>query len=973
MAERIVSPGVFTQENDLSFLPAGIGEIGAVIIGRTERGPAFEPTIVRSMGDFELQFGSSTAGTYVPFTVKEYIRSAGSVTIVRVLGLDGYNISNQVFLYASGSTTFSSNSAATAGTDKHLLGLLHATADDEDQQCTSVVYGTQGGDHAANKLVLFTTASGLLSEYEDGKTVLQITSSGDERFAFVAVDNPIPGNDINTGAGSNSRIFFLSESVTGTGGDYGEYANNLVAAVNTQMTTLGLIGSAGTAAVTAVSASGNGFQIEFTASSTGTTGNSIAAASGSSIASVFAGGVNATGSGDLSTALSGNGVATFTWHSAVAATWSFDKSNANYFEDQLPVEPGSLIPGVETGIETYIKSFYVYSLFNSQSYGSDPDNKGGGYGFTRASHSFQDVDFNGAASAASTGTNSATSGKSYSAASTPWVVSQTVGGNTNEPLFKFHTLSHGNSTNMHCKVSIVAIKAAGSVSGQDYGSFTVTVRKFDDTDTKVVALESFANCNLDPNSPNYIARRIGDRFKSYQDIGTDSKLIVNGDYENLSKYIRVEVDERVRNGIYSPGLIPFGHEAYLSPFYNTAEYGAYPAAALVTSRSLTTDTKTYFGFNFDEDILNNGMKYYLAPLSDNANKGYNQTFKLESCFHNTALVTTGSALNAKRFSLAFQGGYDGVNPATPVNIGKDLSAGNSFGFSFASTTTSGYTAYKKAIDTISNPDEIDINLIVMPGILSQNASNIVQKAIDVCEDRGDCFFIFDGVNSLNGDAVSAAVAQAGNYDTNYAATYYPWVKILDATVNRFIFVPPSVVVPGVISFNDRVAFPWFAPAGLNRGSLGTVNDVYTRLTHSERDDLYEGKVNPIAVFPGVGVCVWGQKTLQTKPSALDRINVRRLLIKLKKFIASSTKYLVFEQNTTATRNRFLNIVNPYLETVQQQQGLYAFKVVMDETNNTPDVVDRNQMKGEIFLQPAKAAEFIIIDFNIMRTGASFEE
>ena len=202
---------------------------------------------------------------------------------------------------------------------------------------------------------------------------------------------------------------------------------------------------------------------------------------------------------------------------------------------------------------------------------------------------------------------------------------------------------------------------------------------------------------------------------------------------------------------------------------------------------------------------------------------------------------------------------------------------------------------------------------------------------------------------------------------------YPWFRVFDETVNKFLFVPPSFVVPGGRSFNDKGAFPWFAPAGLKRGSLTTVTEPYTRLTHSERDELYEGKVNPIAIFPNTGVCIWGQKTLQTKPSALDRINVRRLLIKLKKFIASSTRYLVFENNTTATRNRFLNIVNPYLETVQQQQGLFAFKVVMDESNNTPDVVDRNQMKGEIFLQPAKAAEFIIVDFNIMRTGASFEE
>ncbi len=970
MAERIVSPGVFTQENDLSFLPAGIGEIGAVIIGRTERGPAFQPTIVRSMNDFELQFGSSTAGTYVPYTVKEYIRSAGSVTIVRVLGLDGYNISNQVFLFASGSSTFSSNSSATATSDKHLLAVLHATADDPDQECTAVAYGSVGGALPADQAIFFPTSSTSDTGYTDGSVVFQVTTSNDLRYAFTAVDAPVPANDINTGAGSNSRVFFLSASDGSANGLlnglYAPYTTNLLAAVNSVNSTLGIN------AATVVSSSG-GFTIEMTASTAGTAANAITAASLSAAGVTFTGGVDATGSGDLGTALTSQGIASFTFHTAINTTWSFDKSNSNYFEDQLPTDAGATIPGVETGVETYIKSAYLYSLFNSQSYGADYENKGGGYGFTNVSHSLQSVDFDAAASAASTGTNSSTSGKSYCAANTPWIVAQTIGGaSTNDPLFKFHTLSHGNNTNMLCKVSILAIKAGGSVSGQDYGSFTVVVRQFDDTDTKVVALESYANVNLDPHSPNYIARRIGDKYKYYQDIGTDSKLVVKGDYENLSKYIRVEVDERVKNRVYSPNLIPFGHEAYLSPFYST-EYGAYPAAALVTSRSLTTDNKTYYGFNFNEDVLKNGMKYYLYPLSDTANKGYNKTFKLEECLYSSSMVTTGSDLHSKRFSIAFQGGYDGVNPAMPVNIGSDLASGNSFGFSFANTTATGYTAYKKALDTIANPDEIDINMIVMPGILSSQAANIIDKAVEICEDRGDCFLVFDNVNSLNGDAASAAIAQADNYDTNYAATYYPWVKILDATVNRFMWVPPTVVIPGVIAYNDKVAFPWFAPAGLNRGSLATVNDVYTRLTHSERDDLYEGKVNPIAVFPGVGVCVWGQKTLQTKPSALDRINVRRLLIKLKKFIASSTRYLVFEQNTTATRNRFLNIVNPYLETVQQQQGLYAFKVVMDETNNTPDVVDRNQMKGEIFLQPAKAAEFIIIDFNIMRTGASFEE
>jgi phage tail sheath protein FI len=238
-------------------------------------------------------------------------------------------------------------------------------------------------------------------------------------------------------------------------------------------------------------------------------------------------------------------------------------------------------------------------------------------------------------------------------------------------------------------------------------------------------------------------------------------------------------------------------------------------------------------------------------------------------------------------------------------------------------------------------------------------------------DRADTFFVFDCAGLTAN--VSTAVSEISTFDNNYAATYYPWVRIVDANVNKPVWVPPTVVIPGVLSFNDRVAAEWYAPAGLNRGGLTSVTDAYSRLTLAERDDLYEGRVNPIATFPGVGVCVWGQKTLQAKPSALDRINVRRLLIAVKKFIASATRYLVFEQNTATTRNRFLNIVNPYLESVQQRQGLYAFRVIMDETNNTPDIIDRNIMYGQIFLQPAKTAEFIIIDFNILPTGASFPE
>jgi phage tail sheath protein FI len=260
-------------------------------------------------------------------------------------------------------------------------------------------------------------------------------------------------------------------------------------------------------------------------------------------------------------------------------------------------------------------------------------------------------------------------------------------------------------------------------------------------------------------------------------------------------------------------------------------------------------------------------------------------------------------------------------------------------------------------------------MLVLPGVIKELHASVTDAAINMVEDRADTFYVMDLAQETA--TVASAANQASGLDTNYAAVYYPWVKVLDTSRNKPIFVPPSVIVPGAIAASDRIGAEWFAPAGLNRGVLGTVLEAKHRLNQAERDTLYENNINPIATFPATGVCIWGQKTLQVRPTALDRINVRRLLITLKKFIASSSKYLVFEQNTIQTRNRFLNIVNPYLESVQQRQGLFAFRVVMDETNNTPTEIDRNRLIGAIYLQPAKTAEFIVLDFNILPTGATF--
>ena len=235
--------------------------------------------------------------------------------------------------------------------------------------------------------------------------------------------------------------------------------------------------------------------------------------------------------------------------------------------------------------------------------------------------------------------------------------------------------------------------------------------------------------------------------------------------------------------------------------------------------------------------------------------------------------------------------------------------------------------------------------------------------------RGDNIAVIDGVKY--GTGINSVIEQAAGRDTSYAASYWPWLQTVDPDLGSLVWVPASTMIPGVYAFNDRAGEAWFAPAGLNRGGLGTVVRAERKLTNGNRDDLYQDNVNPIATFPNTGVVVFGQKTMQKKASALDRVNVRRLLIALKNYISQIADNLVFEANTIATRNNFLAQVNPYLESVQQRQGLYAFKVVMDESNNTPDVIDRNQLIGQIYLQPTKTAEFIYLDFNILPTGATF--
>ena len=556
-------------------------------------------------------------------------------------------------------------------------------------------------------------------------------------------------------------------------------------------------------------------------------------------------------------------------------------------------------------------------------------------------------------------------------------------------LFRFHTIGDGSNYNKEFKISVFNVKAAGSNNSTDYATFSIAVRGYSDTNKRPVILETFNNLNLDPASPNYIKKVIGDRNLV---IDANGKQTENGDYVNRSKFIRVDCKPE---GSFPIVAGPFGHAKYYNPIYvgTGGSENLVPEVIFSTGSAENNSSRAvnYSGIDLETAQVKIDNSNYLSPIPASATQGANTVFafdgtvKIQGGTHSFGFELTGSAavdVNKRQFIIGFQGGFDGCNP----NVEKALAgssanfgSGNSQGFNLSTSTDSGSVAYVKGINAVSNPDDFDINLVSAPGIVRRHHSYVFDKIVDMVEAREDAFFIGDVVgvtyNSSNGqvtsDTISQAVEQAGNLDSNYVGTYYPWVKTIDSRTNRLTSVPPSVLMPGIYAANDAVAAEWFAPAGLNRGGIVGAVSVLNRLTHAERDTLYEGKVNPIASFPGEGIVAFGQKTLQDKSSALDRINVRRLMIKVKKYIASTSRYLVFEQNTSQTRSRFLNTVNPYLEGIQQRQGLYAFRVVMDETNNTPDVIDRNILAGQIFLQPTKTAEFIVLDFNILPTGASF--
>ena len=634
-------------------------------------------------------------------------------------------------------------------------------------------------------------------------------------------------------------------------------------------------------------------------------------------------------------------------------------------------------------------------------------------------------------------------------AGTGWIIGQDLGAAssydpaTAQKLFRLVGRKHGEWLNKNTKISIERIKPS-TTNTSDYGSFSVVVRALADTDNKVVVVERFDNLNLNPTSENFIARVIGDMTTEWD--ATEKTLRSYGEYPNNSKHFYVEMEEEVYTGLLNAKYLPFGYhgpDAYTtvadvydgwtpgsSDFVETAAvFGSatellddgsgtgrtgsfsFPSTRLRLSSSdggLFDQKNAYFGmqttrspsstapdgsaadphrywpsattpayyFTMDDlEVDSNGVATYV--------EGSRQAGTSRTATSGSDYLIEDDSYN--RFTAPVWGGFDGVNILKPdpfYNAGMEGTT---------ELTNYAYNTYKQAIDTVADPDLLDMNLLSIPGLTNTGLTTMM---VDACEDRADALALIDLPNvylpvaegyysrtaRVVGNATTSAQAlRTRQIDSSYGATFFPWVQTIDGRTGQLLWVPPTVAMMGVMASSERSSQVWFAPAGFNRGGLSDgaagipISNVSQRLSSKERDTLYDARINPIASVPSTGIVVFGQKTLQERPSALDRINVRRLVIYLKKQISILSTQVLFEQNVQATWNRFKGLIEPFLANVKTQFGITDYRLILDENTTTPDLIDQNIMYAKIMVKPARAIEYIAIDFVVASTGASFDD
>lgn len=526
---------------------------------------------------------------------------------------------------------------------------------------------------------------------------------------------------------------------------------------------------------------------------------------------------------------------------------------------------------------------------------------------------------------------------SYKHAVTPWITDVNGG-----ELFRIHHSSDGTYTNRDIKIEIKNIVTSSTA----YTVFDLLIRQYDDTERKPYVYEAYYSLNLDPTSDNYIAKRIGDVWTQYD--ATRNKLRVYGDYANVSKYVRVEVSTAVKNAMIGK-TTNINNVQRIPVWYtsNSLYVEDYPTASIYTANTTTT-TNTFNGY----DVAKNSITALSMPVNGA-----------------TTPTTTGSVIkfaNNTRYIVPFYGGFDGRNPAG----GYSNNTGSLNGFDMSSTTAAGVESYKKALDIIINPDEFNIDVISIAGanLQSTGKAEVYRYALeDICQERGEVIVVGDLAETDTIDTANTSV-WVTPFDSSYGAVYFPSVKYYDGYTKTYPVLPVSSLIPAVIAYTKKVSQPYYAPAGIDRGTLNVVQAM-SKLNKTERDLLYSYNVNPIASFAGTGTVVWGQKTLQKLASALDRLNGRLLTNQIKKWIDAYGRSLLFNNNTVNLRQVFSLGAATYLDQLVAGEGLYEYKFLMDETNNTAETIDRNQLIGELWIKITKTTQFIIIPINIVRTDA----
>jgi hypothetical protein len=935
-----VSPGVYTSEKDLTFVAQSVGVTTLGLVGETLKGPAFEPILISNFDEFKTYFGTTTPVKYgdgnpkyeLPYVAKSYLQESNQLFVTRVLGLTGYKPGKTYGIKTLGGVNIDLTSTPTTSgstlnptslstiTGSTFYAELSGKTSTEGTSITDylIAGSNSNGAYALNEWFTIGTVPVSATSGLTGTQLLSPIGNANKNWYnnyFVK-----SGSTDSTIHGVYSYLFVLTGASSFSVTRY-KYSASLNADYAGR--TVCLLRSRGSYVANALVHR--------------VTGSTAVQITGATIDS------NPLSEFNLSVTDIGSIAHSF--------NCSFDTSSSKYITKIL-------------GTDVFDKDKNEYPVYVHEVYPNLVNNL------------FEQ----GLIRGLSTDENVLTEGDNFvtqwDMAGSSTIVSEVRGGKVFD-LFSFLTVSDGDASNYEVKITIANIDI-------DTAEFDVLVRDFNDTDANPVVLEKFTRCTMNPDLPGYIGRKIGTS---------------DGEYELRSKYVMlVLADEHPTDAIPAgfKGVTTrseIGEIRYKTKYYDAGEVLYYDASGNPNTtngdkvKKVTLGFSTDNHFEYDRDMLkfkssNAAGATFGFHLSVNAASitGSTGHYLYKTTPYDLEGVSKGKLATTpfRKFTLPMFGGFDGwdIYRNTRTNgdgfiFGKStyVSGHTGNGGVFSSTVgNSDYYAFLQGIETYANPEAVDINLFATPGIDWNNHSSLVNQAIDIIEnDRADSLYIINSPNYTTADETISSLDDLG-LDSNYSATYWPWIQVRDTDNATQLFIPPTGEVLKNIALTDNVSYPWFAVAGYSRGLVNAIK-AQKKLTLDERDDLYKARINPIATFSDTGTIIWGNKTLQVRESALDRINVRRLLLRARKLISAVAVRLLFEQNDEQVRQEFLRLVNPILESIKKERGLYDFRV---SVSNDPEDIDANTLRGKIYIKPTRALEFIDVEFVITPTGASFE-